>query len=87
MSFKLKKLFSDDNFNLVVGALFILVVAWVVFYAVPGLFVNLFDTLLGNIILLGIVLVSYMKNKYLGICLTLIFIIIFQFSHMSKYIK
>ena len=87
LSFKLKKLFSEKNFNLVAGALSLLVAAWLVFYAVPGLFVNLFDTLLGNIILLGIILVSYMKNKHLGITLAIIFIIIFQFSHMSKYVK
>jgi hypothetical protein len=86
MSFKLKNLFSDNNFNLVVGLVSILVGLWAIFYAIPGLFVNLFDTLLGNIILLGIVLISYMYDKYIGIGLTIIFIMIFQFAHMS-YIK
>jgi len=87
MSFKLKNLFSDNNFNLVVGLVSILVGLWVIFYAVPGLFANLFDTLLGNIILLGIILASYIHNKPLGIGLAILFIIIFQFAHMSKYIK
>ena len=83
MSLTLKNLFSNKNLNIVVGAISILVVMWVVMYAIPGLFVSLFDTLLGNMILLGIVLLSFMKSKMMGIALTVIFIIMYQFSHLS----
>ena len=83
MSVTLKNLFSNKNLNIVVGTISLLVVLWVVMYAIPGLFVSLFDTLLGNMILLGIVLVSFMKSKKMGIALTAIFIIMYQFSHLK----
>jgi hypothetical protein len=87
MSFNLKKLFSNNSLNFIVGILSILIVIWVITYGIPSLFFNLFDTLLGNMILLGIILLSFMNNKGFGIGLTVIFIIIYQFSHMSRYLK
>ena len=83
MSFKLKTLFSDKNLNLVIGLISLLVMLWILMYAIPGLFVSLFDTLLGNIILLGIVLIAFMKNKIIGGVLAAIFVIMYQFSHLS----
>jgi hypothetical protein len=80
----MNNLLSSKNINMFVGLFSIIVVLWVVMYGIPGIFVSLFNTLLGNFILLGIVLASFMKSKTMGISLTALFIILYQFSHMKK---
>ena len=42
------EVFSRKNLNLVAGLITLLIVLWVVMFAVPSLFVSLFDTNLGN---------------------------------------
>ena len=80
----LKSLFSRKNLNLLVGLITLLISLWLVMYAIPSLFVNLFDTLLGKSILLGFIILSSMYNMKFGIGLAMVFIILYQFSHMKK---
>jgi hypothetical protein len=82
MGFSLEGLFSRKNLNLVVGLITLLIVLWVVMFAVPNLFVSLFDTILGNVILLGFILLAGMYNVNLAVGLAVVFIILWRFSHM-----
>lgn len=75
--------FSRKNLNLVVGLIALLVTLWVIMFAVPSLFVNLFNTLLGNLILVAFIGLALMYNMNLGIGLSIVFIILYRFSHMS----
>jgi hypothetical protein len=68
---------------LVVGLITLLIVLWVVMFAVPSLFVNLFDTGLGNLILIAFIFLSAMYNTNLAIGLAIVFLILYRFSHMS----
>jgi hypothetical protein len=70
--------------NLIVGLFSLLVVLWLVMFAVPELFVNLFDTLLGNLILIVFIVLAGMHNKFMGVGLAAVFLILFRFSHMSS---
>jgi hypothetical protein len=79
----LKSIFSKKNLNLVVGLVTLLIVLWLVMYAIPSLFVQLFDTNLGILILLGFILLSLMYNVPFGIGIAIVFIILYQFSHMK----
>jgi hypothetical protein len=83
----IKNLFSKKNFFMIIGILSILIFFWTIMYLVPSFFVNLFNTLLGNIILLGIVLVIAMFNKKIAFGLAILFIIIYQFSNMTSHIN
>ena len=83
MSFSLKETFSHKNLNLVVGLITLLILLWLVMFAVPSLFVNLFDTLLGNLILIGFIVLATMYNVNLGVGLGIVFMILFRFAHMS----
>jgi hypothetical protein len=85
MAFKLDKLFSRKNMNLIVSLLTLLIVLWVVMYAIPGLFVNIFYTGLGNLILLIIVLVLLMYNINLGVGVLIVLMILYRFSRMTTY--
>lgn len=77
------KKMSKNIFYSAVGLISILIAVWIIMYAVPSLFVNLFNTFLGNVILLGLVLLVAMFNRNLAIVVALILIIMYQFSHMT----
>lgn len=83
MAFSIESIFSHKNINLVVGLITLLLVLWIVMFAVPSLFVNLFDTGLGNLILIVFILLAAMYNINLSIGLAIVFIILYRFSHMS----
>ena len=76
-------IFSRKNLNLVVGLLTLLIVLWVVMFAVPGLFVSLFDTLLGNAILVAFIFMAAMYNMNMAVGLAIVFMVLWRFSHMS----
>ena len=80
----LQNIFSKKNMNLIVGLITLLVILWIAMYAIPSLFVNLFDTFLGQIILVGFIILATMHNTLFGIGLATIFIVLYQFSHMKK---
>ena len=84
MSFSLETLFSRKNINLIVGLITLLLFLWIVLFAIPSLFVNLFDTFLGNLILILFIIFATIYDKNLGIGLAVVFIILWRFSHMSS---
>jgi hypothetical protein len=83
MSFSLGRLFSRKNINMVVGLITLLIILWIVFFAVPGLFITLFDTFLGNLILILFIVLATMYDMNMGIGIAIVFIILWRFSHMS----
>lgn len=83
MAFSLEALFSRKNLNLVVGLITLLIFLWIVMFAVPGLFVSLFDTILGNLILIAIIFLAAMYNINLSVGLAIVSIILWRFSHMK----
>ena len=83
MAFSLGGLFSRKNLNLVVGLITLLIILWIVMFAVPGLFVSLFDTVLGNLILIAFIFLAGMYNINLAVGLAIVFIVLWRFSHMS----
>jgi hypothetical protein len=82
MAFSFSDVFSRKNLNLVVGLLTLLIVLWVVMFAVPSLFVSLFDTTLGVLILIAFIFLAAMYNVNLSVGLAIVFIILYRFSHM-----
>jgi hypothetical protein len=52
-------------------------------FAIPSLFVNLFDTLLGNLILIAFIFLASMYNVKLAVGLGVVFMVLFRFSRMS----
>lgn len=77
------EVFSRKNLNLVVGLITLLITLWVIMFAVPSLFVSLFHTFLGNLILLGFIGLATMYNMNLGVGLAVVFIVLYRFSHMT----
>jgi len=83
MAISFESIFSRKNLNLFVGLITLLIVLWAVMFAIPSLFVNLFDTGLGNLILIAFIFLAAMNNINLAIGLTVVFLILYRFSHIS----
>jgi len=78
MSFSLK---DPKTRNLIVGLFSLLVALWLVMFAVPDLFVNLFDTPLGNLILIVFIILATMHSMVMGLGLAAVFVILYRLSH------
>lgn len=81
---KIKKLFNDENKTKIIGLLTILIGIWLILYLIPEILISLFDSILGNLILIILVLLIYMNNRINGLIAGLIIVILYNFSHLSK---
>lgn len=80
----LKKLNTEDNKTKIIGLLTILIIIWIIFYFIPSIFALLFNTFLGNIILIVITLLVTLNDIKYGIALGLLFIILIRFASLSS---
>jgi hypothetical protein len=79
-----KNFLNQDNKTILIGLLSILVAMWTILYVIPGFLVSLFNTILGNLILLlSLILISSQDVKY-GVVLAIILIILYRFSHLKE---
>lgn len=81
---QIKNIFNEKNKTKLLGLLTILVLLWIVLYLIPDLFISLFNTFLGNIILIITVIVVSSYNYKYGIVLGVLFLVIFRFSYLSR---
>jgi len=68
------------NINLIIGLGTILLVLWLIIYIIPSFFAYLFNTLLGPLILLLIVIDAGYYKLSAGVGLAIIFIILYRFE-------
>jgi hypothetical protein len=78
----IKKLFNQENKSSIICFLSILLIAWMILYFIPELFTTLFETVLGNLILLTVSVLALSFNFKYGILITIIFIIIYRFGQL-----
>jgi hypothetical protein len=83
ISKNIKMFFLKDSSSKLTGLLTILILLWLVLYLIPELFVSLFNTILGSIILLGIVVLVGLTDYKYGIMLGISLIIIYRFLQLS----
>jgi DNA-binding transcriptional regulator of glucitol operon len=76
-------MFVKNNVNLVVGLITLLVILWLIMFAIPSLFVTLFNTALGNFILIGFIILAGMYDAKLALGLAAVFFLLHRFSHLS----
>ena len=81
---KIQNLLNDENKTKLIGLLTILIASWLVLYFIPEVFVSLFNTLLGNLILIVTTLLLFMNNRIYGLITGLIFLLLFRFSQLSS---
>jgi len=79
-----KNIINEENRTKIIGFLTILILLWLVLYFIPEVFTSLFNTFLGNLILFTISILTLMYDLKYGIIISLILIIIYRFSQLSK---
>ena len=80
----ISKYVTEDVKNMLIGILSVLIFVWLLLYFIPSIFVSLFHTFLGNIILLlSVILISAYNYKY-GIAIASILIIVSRFTYLSE---
>lgn len=78
------QLFNEGKKTTAVGVLTILVGLWVVLYFIPDIFSSLFNTFLGNLILLTITVLITMYDLRCGLIIGIIFIVLYRFARLTK---
>lgn len=82
----LQKLFKEiiknkENKEMLIGILSILIILLGIIYIIPDILEKLFNTILGNLILLLIIIILVITKKYkYGLLLTIIIIILYRFN-------
>lgn len=79
-----KNIINEENKTKIIGLLSILIILWLILYFIPEVFTSLFNTILGNLILATLSLLLLIYNFKYGIILSIILIIIYRFSQLSK---
>ena len=67
-----------------IGLLTILIGLWLVLYLIPEVFVSLFNSLLGNLILIISTILIFMNNRTYGLLVGMIILVLYRFSRLSK---
>ena len=67
-----------------IGLLTLLICLWLVLYFIPELFLSLFNSILGNLILIVSIILVFMNNKTYGLLILSILLILHRFSRLSK---
>jgi hypothetical protein len=78
------QLFNEENRIKMVGLLTILVGLWLILYFIPGIFTSLFNTFLGNLILLGISALTIMYDLRYGVIVSIVFIVLYRFARLTQ---
>jgi hypothetical protein len=76
--------FNEETKTKIIGLLTILIGIWLVLYFIPEIFVSLFNSLLGNLILILSTVFIFMNNRTYGLIVGLIILVLYRFSRLSK---
>lgn len=69
----------------IIEVLTVLIGLWLILYFIPEIFVLLFNTILGNLILLLTTILMYSQNRLYGILTGVVFVLLYRFSQLSQY--
>ena len=75
---------NEDNINILIGILSILIFLWIILYLIPNFLSSLFNTILGNLILLLFVILVCSQNIKYGLIFGIVLIILYRFSHFKE---
>lgn len=76
--------FDENTKTKMIGLLTILIGLWLVLYFIPEILISLFNTLLGNLILIITTILVYSANRIYGIITGLSLLILYRFSRLRE---
>jgi hypothetical protein len=81
----LKKMMSKKNLDLLAKLFIFFIILWIIMFIIPSLFIFLFDSYLGNLILFGLIILFGIYNLRFSIGFAIIIIILYRFNYLSRY--
>jgi len=81
----MKNLFSKKNVETFIQLFSALIILWIIMFIIPNLFVFLFDSYVGNLILIGLTILIGIYNLRFAIGFAIIIIILYRFNYLSRY--
>jgi len=81
----MKNLFSKKNVETFIQLFSALVILWIIMFIIPNLFVFLFDSYIGNLILIGLIILFGIYNLRFAIGFAIIIVILYRFNYLSRY--
>lgn len=75
---------NEESKIKIIGLLTILIGLWLALYLIPEVFVSLFNSLLGNLILIMSTVLIFMNNRIYGLIVGMIILVLYRFSRLSK---
>ena len=84
---KLNKLFSkyESMLYLLVKLFIFFIVLWMIMFIIPSLFIFLFDSYIGNLVLLGLIILTGIYSLRFAIGFAIIITILYRFNYLSRY--
>jgi hypothetical protein len=79
------KLFSKKNLDLMAKLFIFFIILWMIMFIIPSLFIFLFDSYIGNLILFGLIILAGIYNLQFSVGLAIIIIILYRFNYLSRY--
>ena len=84
ISKNIKSFVNDENKTLLIGFFTLLIFVWLIIYLIPSFFVSLFDTFLGRMIMLVLVIIVGLNNYKYGLIMGLSLIIFMRFVDIVR---
>lgn len=81
----IKKLMSKKNLDLLAKLFIFFIILWIIMFIIPSLFIFLFDSYLGNLILFGLIIIFGIYSLRFALGLAIIIIILYRFNYLSRY--
>jgi hypothetical protein len=81
----IKKLISKKNLDLLAKLFIFFIILWIIMFIIPSLFIFLFDSYLGNLILFGLIILFGIYDLRFSIGFAILIIILYRFNYLSRY--
>jgi len=73
---------TQKNIQMLIGLISVFIALWLLIYIIPSIFVSLFETLLGNLVLIGLTILALYFNPPAGVGMGVVFILLYRFAHL-----
>lgn len=79
------KIFLKKNVEIFIQLFSVFIILWIIMFIIPNLFVFLFDSYIGNLILIGLIILTGIYNLRFTIGFAIIIIILYRFNYLSRH--
>ena len=76
---------NKKNLDLLAKLFIFFIILWIIMFIIPSLFIFLFDSYLGNLMLFGLIILFGIYDLRFSIGFAILIIILYRFNYLSRY--